>query len=397
MSQFRAPTHLPIAPRLDSKLNEPSSRSLPIAPRLDSKLNEPSSSRAIVPLRHGLDLKINTRPSGNRLYSKPPVSKAAAAKKAESSSDDSDSDSDSSDDKPAAKKPAAKSTKSEEAASSGDEHKIYVEGLPWTASEAGVSEFFKACGKIVSVECPLGEDGRSSGTAFVKFSKRSELEAALELNGQLWPGTERWLKIFEKSDRKTMSSGGVRPEGCDTVFVGNLPWDVKENQLRELFAPAGEVSLVRFGYEDGSFKGFGHVSFYEGGHTDAAVGLSGCDVNGRAIRVDYAPPRVKNQKILKSRDRGVSSSSSVKQLNPNMSQLNPDLSQLNPNLAQLNPNLAQLNPHLSRDRGSSISSSGKREQKDKSSSSEHPRKIPKSTPMLDLHLISLKVFHTIRT
>ena len=155
-------------------------------------------------------------------------------------------------------------------------------------------DFFKDCGKMTSVELPMGEDGRSTGTAFVIFTQRKELDKALELDGQYWPGTERWLKIqegFEKSDRKSFGTG-VRPEGCDTVFVGNLPFDVEEDQLREVFASAGTVDRVRFAMaEDGSFKGFAHVQFTDGDATDAAVKLAGTDVNGRAIRVDYAPPR----------------------------------------------------------------------------------------------------------
>jgi len=139
----------------------------------------------------------------------------------------------------------------------------------------------------------LQADGRSSGTAYVVFSARSEVEKALELDGSVWPGTERWLKIEEAKEKpKFNTSGGVRPEGCDTVFVGNLPWDVSEDQMKDLFGECGEVLQVRFATgEDGGFRGFGHVQFTSGEACDAAVKLAGSDINGRAIRVDYAPPR----------------------------------------------------------------------------------------------------------
>ena len=173
-------------------------------------------------------------------------------------------------------------------------HKIYVKGLPWLASEYEVRDFFKSCGTITSVELPIGDDGRSTGTAYVIFAQRSELDSAIALDGQIWPGTERWLKIqegFEKPERKVFGTG-VRPEGCDTVFVGNLPFDVEEDQLREVFASVGNVDRIRFATaEDGSFKGFAHVQFSDGASTDEAVKMAGTDINGRSIRVDYAPPR----------------------------------------------------------------------------------------------------------
>jgi len=257
----------------------------------------------------------------------PAPAKAVAVKKeAESESDDSsssDDDSDDSDDDeeeekaapvaqkrtiatedddadapPAAKKakttPAVTPSAAASASATMGLHKIYVKGLPWSASEAEVKDFFKASGSIKSVELPVGEDGRSSGTAYVVFAERAELEKALELDGQYWPGTERWLKIqegFEKPARASFG-GGVRPEGCDTVFCGNLPFDVEEDQLREVFAQAGTVDRIRFAMaEDGSFKGFAHVQFSDGASTDEAVKLAGTDINGRAMRVDYAPPR----------------------------------------------------------------------------------------------------------
>lgn len=150
---------------------------------------------------------------------------------------------------------------------------------------------------VVSVELPLDDSGRSSGTAIVSFTSRSSLDEGLAKDGQTLPNSERWLKITEgKPARKsvgTVPDASTKPEGCDTVFVGNLPWDVQEEQMYELFATCGEVAKVRFATspEDGSFKGFAHVQFVSGDSVDAAVQLYGTDINGRAIRVDYAPPR----------------------------------------------------------------------------------------------------------
>jgi hypothetical protein len=47
-----------------------------------------------------------------------------------------------------------------------------------------------------------------------------------------------YIHIYIHIYRKSFGTG-VRPEGCDTVFVGNLPFDVEEDQLKEVFADAG--------------------------------------------------------------------------------------------------------------------------------------------------------------
>ena len=108
-----------------------------------------------------------------------------------------------------------------------------------------------------------------------------------------------------KSPRNSSGVVGVKPEGCNTVFIGNLPWDVEEDQLRTIFSECGEIASIRFATgEDGSFRGFGHVEFVDGDSVDAAVQCAGTDVNGRAIRVDFAPPRNRDRDSGSPRDGG---------------------------------------------------------------------------------------------
>lgn len=177
--------------------------------------------------------------------------------------------------------------------------KAYIKGLPWACKDHELTDFFKDVGPTVSVELPLTSNGRASGTAYVTFATRAELDAALAMDGTYFPGTERWLKILEGFDRPPMGSfraggGGAdlsKSKDCDSIFVGNLPYDVTEDQMFEHFSGCGEVAAVRLAMNssDGSFKGFGHVQFYDGAHCDAAVKLAGTEIGGRAIRCDYAP------------------------------------------------------------------------------------------------------------
>ena len=174
-----------------------------------------------------------------------------------------------------------------------------MRGLPWAADEEAVRHFFRECGSIVSCELPLNDMGRSSGTAFVVFSSSAEADAACQLDGNNFTDSERWLKItpaFDKPAKKHVTGAptGPCPDNCDTVFVGNLSWSVEESNVREVFADCGTITDVRWGLDrdTGDFKGFGWVQFAEGKEAvEAAVKLHGADCAGRAMRVDFAPPR----------------------------------------------------------------------------------------------------------
>merc|ERR1712226_1126714 len=80
---------------------------------------------------------------------------------------------------------------SEEAAPS--EFKVYVGNLPFSAPKATLSNYFAECGKILSFDLLLTQEGKSRGIAFVTFADQAGLEAALERHGVEYSG--RALKV----------------------------------------------------------------------------------------------------------------------------------------------------------------------------------------------------------
>jgi RNA recognition motif-containing protein len=77
------------------------------------------------------------------------------------------------------------------------------------------------------------------------------------------------------------------------LYVGNLSWNVKDSDLRELFAPYGELSEVTVIMDkfSGRSKGFGFVTFADEEAAKKAISeLNGKDVQGRAIKVNEAKP-----------------------------------------------------------------------------------------------------------
>ena len=76
------------------------------------------------------------------------------------------------------------------------------------------------------------------------------------------------------------------------IYVGNLPYNATEDDLRALFAQYGAVQSVSImtDRETGPPRGFGFVEMNEGAN-DAIAALDQKDYGGRNLRVNIARPR----------------------------------------------------------------------------------------------------------
>ena len=82
------------------------------------------------------------------------------------------------------------------------------------------------------------------------------------------------------------------------IYVGNLPYSISEEKLKELFSEYGEVSevvIIKDKYS-GRSKGFGFVTFNEEEAAKKAISeLNEKDIEGRALKVNEARPREEGQ------------------------------------------------------------------------------------------------------
>ena len=78
------------------------------------------------------------------------------------------------------------------------------------------------------------------------------------------------------------------------IYVGNLPYNVTEADLKEAFSAFGTVSsvtLIKDKFTDQS-KGFGFVEMANNSEADAAIkGLNETAFKGRNITVNQAKPK----------------------------------------------------------------------------------------------------------
>jgi RNA recognition motif-containing protein len=79
------------------------------------------------------------------------------------------------------------------------------------------------------------------------------------------------------------------------LYVGNLPWSVDDNALKELFASYGEVeeaALIKDKFS-GRSKGFGFVTFKDDEAAQKAIAeMNKKEIEGRPLTVSEARPMV---------------------------------------------------------------------------------------------------------
>jgi RNA recognition motif-containing protein len=74
------------------------------------------------------------------------------------------------------------------------------------------------------------------------------------------------------------------------VYVGNLPYNVSEQDLEGLFSEFGIIvsSTVIKDFETGRSKGFGFIEFDNQAAAQAALKLDGQEFQGRRMKVNIA-------------------------------------------------------------------------------------------------------------
>ncbi|KAK7330567.1 hypothetical protein VNO77_24762 [Canavalia gladiata] len=179
-----------------------------------------------------------------------------------------------------------------------DEVKIYVGNLPFDVDSERLASLFDQAGTVEIAEVIYNRvTDRSRGFGFVTMSTIEEVEKAVQMfNGYELDG--RLLTVNKAAPR------GMRPErsersprafgSASRIYVGNLPWDVDNARLEQIFSEHGKVenAWVVYDRETGRSRGFGFVTMSsETDMNDAIAALDGQSLDGRAIRVNVAEER----------------------------------------------------------------------------------------------------------
>jgi nucleolin len=181
-------------------------------------------------------------------------------------------------------------------ASPEDSHSVYVGNIPFTVGEDELISLIdeKAGTSYESVRLVIDKrSGRSRGFAYVNYDDKEVAEAAVEaLQG---------INLDSRDVRVELSTPGrdkrpprQRQDETKSIFVGNIDFDVTEEQLRDLIESTtgeGSIDNIRLAKDrmTGRPRGFGHVVFITEDMVDTAIEkLNGAELGSRSIRVDKA-------------------------------------------------------------------------------------------------------------
>eukprot|EP00928_Gymnodinium_smaydae_P017837 TRINITY_DN1680_c0_g1_i4.p2 TRINITY_DN1680_c0_g1~~TRINITY_DN1680_c0_g1_i4.p2 ORF type:complete len:321 (-),score=138.70 TRINITY_DN1680_c0_g1_i4:209-1171(-) len=232
-----------------------------------------------------------------------PQAKAKAKASAAAKEDDSDDD-----EEKAPPAPKKRLDVDGTGSTSKDEKKVFVGGLPFACTEDQLRKDFSECGEIEELRMLKQDDGSCKGIAFITFKTQEGVDAALKYDGDDYGG--RRLKVNMASDKgkgkgkddkgkgdkgKGKGEKGEKGKGKgkgndeNTVFIGGLSFDVKEDVLRKDFEECGEIESLRMPMnEEGKPKGFAFIAFKAKEGVEKALAFDQTEYAGRNIYVKKA-------------------------------------------------------------------------------------------------------------
>ncbi|KAJ9704473.1 hypothetical protein PVL29_002847 [Vitis rotundifolia] len=192
-----------------------------------------------------------------------------------------------------------------------DQRTVFAYQICLKADERDVYEFFSRAGKVRDVRLIMDRNSRrSKGVGYIEFYDAMSVPMAIALSGQPLLGQPVMVKPSEAEKNlvqsTTAAAGGpgglIGPYsgGARRLYVGNLHFNITEDQLRQVFEPFGTVELVQLptDLETGHCKGFGFVQFARLEDARAAQSLNGqLDIAGRTIKVSVVTDQAGLQDI----------------------------------------------------------------------------------------------------
>ncbi|KAG5954185.1 hypothetical protein E4U57_004760 [Claviceps arundinis] len=175
-----------------------------------------------------------------------------------------------------------------------DSRTVFVQQLAARLRSDKLKKFFEENAGPVN-EAQIVKDrisGRSKGVGYVEFKSEETVQKALQLTGKPLAGIPIIVKLTEAEKNRqarTTEATAAHPNSVPfhRLYVGNIHFNVTEQDLQAVFEPFGELEYVQLQKdENGRSRGYGFVQFRDADQArEALEKMNGFDLAGRPIRV----------------------------------------------------------------------------------------------------------------
>ncbi|KAH6666458.1 linker between RRM2 and RRM3 domains in RBM39 protein-domain-containing protein [Plectosphaerella plurivora] len=175
-----------------------------------------------------------------------------------------------------------------------DRRTVFVQQLAARLRTRELKEFFEKVGPVNEAQIVKDRiSQRSKGVGYVEFKNEETVAQALQLTGQKLLGIPIIVQVTEAEKNRQVrtqeGNGGAHPNSIPfhRLYVGNIHYNVTEQDLQAVFEPFGELEFVQLQKEeDGRSRGYGFVQYRDAGEArEALEKMNGFDLAGRPIRV----------------------------------------------------------------------------------------------------------------
>ncbi|PKS12196.1 hypothetical protein jhhlp_001495 [Lomentospora prolificans] len=174
-----------------------------------------------------------------------------------------------------------------------DRRTVFVQQLAARLRTRELKEFFEKVGPVNEAQIVKDRiSQRSKGVGYVEFKDESSVTQALQLTGQKLLGIPIIVQLTEAEKNRQVrntdgSNGHPNSIPFHRLYVGNIHFNVTEQDLQAVFEPFGELEFVQLQKDEhGRSRGYGFVQFRDATQArEALEKMNGFDLAGRAIRV----------------------------------------------------------------------------------------------------------------
>ncbi|ELU13330.1 hypothetical protein CAPTEDRAFT_219071 [Capitella teleta] len=175
----------------------------------------------------------------------------------------------------------------------GDEKgKIFVGGLSWDTTHATMLKYFSRYGEVIDcVVMKNPQTGKSRGFGFVTFKDPSCVKTVLANQPHVLDSRQIDPK---QCNPRSMNKGGKSAENSKRkVFMGGLPSNITEDEIKEHFAEFGEVQdvVIMVDQDKERSRGFGFLTFDCEESVEKVISQHYVPVKGKQVECKRAQPR----------------------------------------------------------------------------------------------------------